>query len=60
MVEPEAGGCRCPCETTGTVCAWQLPDAGEQVRIVSADAEETVLEILCAHGASYDINLNQH
>ena len=44
-------------EATGTVCAWQLPDAGDNVRIVSADAGETVLEILCQHGASYDISL---
>ena len=44
-------------EATGTVCAWQLPDAPDNVRIVSADAGETVLEILCEHGASYDIGL---
>ena len=42
---------------TGIICAWQLPEAGENVRIVSADAAETVLEILCQHGASYDITL---
>jgi len=42
-------------EATGTVCAWHLPDARENVRILSADAAETVLEILCQHGASYDI-----
>ncbi len=42
---------------TGTVCAWQLPHAPDNVRIVSADAAETVLEILCEHGASYDISL---
>ncbi len=47
-------------EATATVCAWKLPDADEKVRIASADAAETVLEILCEHGASYDINLNQH
>jgi chondroitin-sulfate-ABC endolyase/exolyase len=44
-------------EATGTVCAWQLPDAGANVRLVSADGDETVLEILCEHGASYDIKL---
>ncbi len=44
-------------EATGTVCAWQLPDTDEHVRIVSADAAETVLEIICQHGASYDIRL---
>ncbi len=43
----------------GTVCAWDLPDAGEDVRIVSSGAEETVLEILCRHGASYDIILRK-
>ena len=41
----------------GTVCAWDLPDAGEDARIVSSGAEETVLEILCRHGASYDLIL---
>jgi chondroitin-sulfate-ABC endolyase/exolyase len=44
-------------EARGTVCAWHLPDAPDNVRIVSADADETVLEILCQHGASYDIAL---
>ena len=44
-------------DATGTVCAWHLPDAREKVRIVSTNAAETVLEILCQHGASYDIRL---
>ena len=44
-------------EATGTVCAWHLPDATENVRILSAGAAETVLEILCRHGASYDVSL---
>ena len=44
-------------EATGTVCAWPLPDAGKDVRIVPAGEEETVLEILCRHGASYDLSL---
>ena len=44
-------------ETTATVCEWPLPEASEDVKIVSADAEETVLEILCRHCASYDISL---
>jgi phage baseplate assembly protein gpV len=44
-------------EATGTVCAWRLPNAGENVRIVSTSATETVLEILCQHGASYGISL---
>jgi len=46
-------------EATGTVCAWQLADIDEYVRIVSANADETVLEIICEHGASYDIKLAQ-
>jgi len=44
-------------EATGIVCAWHLPDTEENVRIVSADAAETVLEIICEHGAGYDITL---
>jgi chondroitin-sulfate-ABC endolyase/exolyase len=44
-------------DATGTVCAWHLPDASEKVRILSTDAAETVLEILCQHGASYDLRL---
>ena len=47
-------------EATGTVCAWHLPDAGEDVRILSSGAEETVLEVLCRHGASYDVALVLH
>jgi chondroitin-sulfate-ABC endolyase/exolyase len=46
-------------EATGTVCAWRLPDANENVRILSSSTTETVLEILCQHGASYDIRLAQ-
>ncbi len=42
---------------TGIICAWQLPGAGENVRIVSADDEATVVEVLCQDGASYDIRL---
>ena len=44
-------------EATGTVCAWRLPNASENVRILSSSATEAVLEILCQHGASYDIRL---
>ena len=42
-------------DVTGTVCAWHLPDASENVRILSTNVAETVMEILCQHGASYDI-----
>ncbi len=44
-------------KATGTVCAWPLPEAPGNVRIVSADAADTILEIACRHGASYDISL---
>jgi hypothetical protein len=37
--------------------AWRLPDTSEKVRILSTTAAETVLEILCQHGASYDLRL---
>jgi chondroitin-sulfate-ABC endolyase/exolyase len=42
-------------EATGSVCAWRLPNASANVRILSGDAMETVLEILCQHGASYGL-----
>lgn len=45
-------------EATGTLCDFPLADAAEDVSIASTDAEETVLEILCRHGASYDIALS--
>lgn len=41
----------------GTVCAWPLLEASQRVRVVSSNATETVLEIICHHGASYDIRL---
>jgi hypothetical protein len=44
-------------EARGRVCAWDLPEVPDEVRIVSSNAEETVLEIICRHGASYDISL---
>ena len=44
-----------PLAATGTVCAWRLPDVRKNIRILSTSAEATVLEILCRHGASYDI-----
>ncbi len=44
-------------EVTATVNAWELPEAPGDVRVVSAAEGETVLEILCRHGASYDMIL---
>jgi chondroitin-sulfate-ABC endolyase/exolyase len=44
-------------EATGTVCAWHLSNASESVRILSTNETETVLGILCQHGASYDLKL---
>jgi chondroitin-sulfate-ABC endolyase/exolyase len=40
-----------------TVCQWELPDAPEDVRVLSSGAGETVLEIVCRHGASYDLTV---
>jgi chondroitin-sulfate-ABC endolyase/exolyase len=42
-------------EARGTACAWRLPNASQDVRILSTGARETVVEILCQHGASYDL-----
>jgi hypothetical protein len=44
-------------ETRATVCAWDLEGVADKAKVVAADADETVLEILCEHGASYDLNL---
>jgi hypothetical protein len=44
-------------EAAGTVCAWQLPNTTQDVRALSQTSTETVLEILCRHGASYDLKL---
>lgn len=44
-------------EAKGALCAWDLPQAPDEVSIVSSDAQATVLEITCRHGASYDISL---
>ncbi|MBI3945459.1 MAG: hypothetical protein HY321_06045 [Armatimonadetes bacterium] len=41
----------------GTVCAWQLGGASEEVRVVSTGAAETIVEIACRHGASYEMRL---
>ena len=42
-------------EAKATVCVWPLMDTKEKVRVVSASAEETTVEIVCQHGASYDL-----
>lgn len=44
-------------DAKGTVCAWLLPEAKQNVRIVSSGPTETVLEVVCQHGASYDVSL---
>jgi len=41
----------------GAVCVWPLTDTDKQVRLVSASPAETVIEIVCQHGASYDLKL---
>lgn len=46
-------------DVTETVCAWPLGEEPPEVHIVSSDAEETVLEIVCRHGAIYDIDLGR-
>jgi chondroitin-sulfate-ABC endolyase/exolyase len=42
----------------GVLCAWELPAATDDVRVVSASPAETVIEIICRHDASYDIRLS--
>lgn len=44
-------------EANGTTCVWPLADVESKVRAVSASDTETVVEIICQHGASYDLKL---
>ena len=44
-------------EANGTVGVSPLTDTKKKVRIVSSSAAETVVEIVCQHGASYDLKL---
>jgi len=44
-------------EATGTLCAWPLPEASADVRVVSTTQDATVVEIICRHGASYGLRL---
>lgn len=44
-------------DVTATVCAWPLGEEPPEVNIVSSDTEETVVEIICKHGASYNMTL---
>ena len=44
-------------ETKGTTCVWPLPDMKDKVRVVTSSDSETVVEIVCQHGASYDLKL---
>lgn len=46
-------------EAKGTVCVWPLTDTKKKVRIVAASPAETTVEIVCQHGASYDLKLSQ-
>jgi hypothetical protein len=44
-------------EAKGTICVWPLPNTKNKVQVVSADDAETTVEIICQHGASYDLKL---
>lgn len=46
-------------EAKGTVCVWPLTDTKKNVRIVAASPAETTVEIVCHHGASYDLKLGR-
>ena len=46
-------------EAKGTVCVWPLTDTKKNVRIVAVSPAETTVEIVCQHGASYDLKLGQ-
>jgi hypothetical protein len=43
--------------TRATTCVWPLPEQEKKAWIASSTAAETVVEILCEHGASYDLML---
>ena len=44
-------------EAKGTTCVWSLADMKNKVQVVSSSDAETTVEILCQHGASYDLKL---
>lgn len=44
-------------EAKGTTCGWSLADMKNKVQIVSSSDAETIVEIVCQHGASYDLKL---
>ncbi len=44
-------------DAKAAVCAWQIPGAEEAVRVLQAGPEQTVLEVICEHGASYELEL---
>ncbi len=44
-------------DAKGTTCVWPLADMKNKVQVVSSSDVETVVEIVCQHGASYDLKL---
>lgn len=44
-------------EAKGTTCVWPLADMKGKVQVVSSSDVETIVEIICQHGASYDLKL---
>ncbi len=42
-------------EARGSTSIWPLPDTTQKARVASTSERETVLEIACEHGASYDL-----
>lgn len=46
-------------ETTGRLCAWELPEARPVGRVLSSRPQETILEIVGQHGASYQLQLQR-
>lgn len=44
-------------DAKGTTCVWPLPDPKNTARVVSTSDAETIVEIVCQRGASYDLKL---
>ncbi len=44
-------------EAKGTICVWPVADTKNKVQVVSSSDAETTVEIVCQHGASYDLKL---
>ena len=46
-------------KVVATVCAWRLPDVRADLGITFGRDDDSILDVLCRHGASYDLTLER-